>query len=158
MNFEVLVLHERLGTVLTLKLPLLVGILGVLVEGILTGEQLAAVLLRARERLAGWFRGAAMRLLEVPREVELPRVLPAAAGEGALERPISAVDPHVPFQLLPIRKTRGTAVKAAHKDTFVGHGRFHRHRSHACRAADMWAIMMMSNMSHINALFFHAIF
>lgn len=125
MNLEVLMLHECLGTVLTLKLALLVGILGVLVEGILAGEQLATALLGALERLAGGFLGALVRLLEVPGEVKLPRVLLAAAGVGALERPISAVKPHVPFQLLPIRKTCGTTRKAAHKDSFVGHGPFH---------------------------------
>lgn len=58
MNLEVLMLHECLGTVLTLKLALLVGILGVLVEGILAGEQLATALLGALERFAGGFLGA----------------------------------------------------------------------------------------------------
>lgn len=97
MDFEVLMLYKSLGTVLALKLALFVGILCVLVEGMLIREQLATVLLHALKRLAGRVLGALMRLLDVPCEVKLPRVPLVTVGVSALERPISVVNPHVPF-------------------------------------------------------------
>lgn len=115
---EVLMFNECLWTVFTLKLPLLVGILHVLVQCVFTCEQLVAVVTYTFERFY-LVLDAFMRFLDVSRQVKLPCVLLVAAGVCALKRPFSIVHAHVPFEFLPVRKSCRTAIEATHEDGFI---------------------------------------
>lgn len=98
-NFQLLVLDKRFGTVLALKSPLLVRDADVLVERVLGRELLPTLLEGALEI----FRRSCLGLgcvhhLDVPCQVVLPGVLAGAPLESARKGPLVRVETHVPVE------------------------------------------------------------